>query len=109
MKEIKAIIQPFMLDKVLEALHEIAGLPGCTVSQVRGYSRSKPRKPGEEDLGFAERVKLEIVVPEKLVKSVVEIVRTSAHTGNKGDGKIFVIECADAVHIRTGKRGETRL
>lgn len=109
MKEIKAIIQPFMLDKVLEALHEIAGLPGCTLSQVRGYARSKAHQSGEADLGFAERTKLEIVVADTLVKKVVETVRTSARTGNTGDGKIFIIECADAVHIGTGKHGETGL
>ncbi len=106
MKEIKAIIQPFLLDKVLEALHEIPGLPGCTVSEVRGYDRS--RGPGEKGpaVGFAERTKLEIVVPDKLVPKVVEAIRKNAHTGNPGDGKVFTIQAVDALAIRTGKRGD---
>ena len=111
MKEIKAIIQPFLLDKVLDALHELENLPGCTVSEVRGYGRGPaPGEPSEERAyESAERIKLEIIVPDRMVGKVVETIRKSAHTGNKGDGKIFVIETVDAVAIRTNKRGEEAL
>ncbi len=109
MKEIKAILQPFMLDKVLSALHHIEGLPGCTVSKVQGYG--KVGRDQEDDVlpGSVERVKLELVVPDKMVSQTVEAITKHAHTGNKGDGKVFVIETVDAVAIRTGKRGEAAL
>lgn len=109
MKEIKAIIQPFMLEKVLEALHDIAGLPGCAVSHVRSYDRS--RAPGEEgpEMPFAEKVKLEIVVPDPLVPSVTEAIRKNARTGEPGDGKIFVIQVVDAVAICLGECGDSAL
>lgn len=111
MKEIKAFIQPFMLDKVLWALHEIDGLPGCTVSQVKGYGRSpgKDAKDNERALDSAERMKLEMVIPDRLVEQVIKAIQSHAHTGNRGDGKIFVIETVDVVAIRTGKRGEAAL
>jgi nitrogen regulatory protein PII len=104
MKEIKAILQPFMLDKVLDALREVEGLPGCIVSHVSAYPRAKG---SQSERGFEPRqcAKLEIVVDEPLVKKVVDIIQKNAHTGNKGDGKIFVIECTDVMRIRTGERG----
>lgn len=109
MKEIKAIIQPFMLNEVLTALHDLKDLPGCTVSWVEGYARN-PHKKGEEvALDSAERVKLEIVVPDQLVEQVMKVIKDRAHTGNPGDGKIFVIEAVDALAIRTGKRGEAAI
>jgi nitrogen regulatory protein P-II 1 len=109
MKEIKAIIQPFMLEKVIKALHEIEGLPGCTVSTIQGYGRIGKSKGIEPNLGSTERTKLEIVIEDSLVDQVVVVIQKSAHTGNAGDGKIFVIEAVDAVSIRTGKRGEKAL
>lgn len=109
MKEIKAIIQPFMLDKVLGALHHIQGLPGCTVSKVQGYGKVGKDQEGEVLPGPVERLKLEVVVPDKLVNQTVETIAKHAHTGNKGDGKVFVIETVDAVAIRTGDRGEQAL
>lgn len=109
MKEIKAIIQPFMLEKVIKALHEIEGLPGCTVSTIQGYGRIGKSEGIEPNLGSSERTKLEIVIQDSLVDQVVDVIHKSAHTGNAGDGKIFVIEAVDAVSIRTGKRGEKAL
>ena len=108
MKEIKAIIQPFMLDKVLDALHEVAGIPGCVVSRVETHGRTAGV---EVDARAAQstKVKLEIVVADRLVEQVVKLIQSHAYTGNKGDGKIFVIECVDAMAIRTGDRGEKAL
>ena len=105
MKEIKAIIQPTVLDKVLMALHQIKGLPGSTVSQVHGHRRADGTEH-EHALEYDERAKLEIVVKDADVKRVVEVIRKNAQTGSKGDGKIFVIDCADVVRIRTDQRGD---
>jgi nitrogen regulatory protein P-II 1 len=109
-KEIKAIIQPFVAGKVLDALHQIPEMPGVTVSEVRGYGRRREAKPGDRDSGVEvfgdRRVKLETVVPEPLVDQVTEAIARAAHTGNPGDGKIFVIPVWDVVKIRTGQRGE---
>lgn len=109
MKEIKAIIQPQVLDQVLEALHAVAGIPGCTVSRVEGYARSSRKDGDERIVTSAERVKLELVVPDKMVEKIVELIHVNAKTGHKGDGKIFIIETKDAVAIRTGERGEKAL
>lgn len=105
MKEIKAIIQTTVLDKVLMALHAIKGLPGSTVSHVHGHRRADGTEH-EHALEYDERAKLEIVVNDADVKRVVETIWKSARTGSKGDGKIFVIDCTDAVRIRTGEKGE---
>ena len=109
MKEIKAIIQPSTLNQVLIALHEIEGLPGCTVSKVQGYGRVRKKEEVESLLESAERMKLEIVVPNKLVTKVLEVIYKHAHTGNKGDGKVFVIETVDTLSLRTGEQGEVAL
>lgn len=100
MKEIKAIIQPFMLHRVLDALHRIEGLPGITVAEVRGMSA------GRGELDQIVRSKLEIMVPNELVEPVLQAIQTHAHTGNPGDGHIFVIPVEVAVKIRTGERGD---
>ena len=113
MKEIKAIIQPFMLDQVLEALSSIARLPGLTVSEVRGWGkRGVPHASNRASLEgheFAAMVKVEIVVADELVHSIMNIIARVARTGNIGDGKVFAIEVAEAVKIRTGERGEQAL
>lgn len=110
MKEIKAIIQPFMLSKVVEALKEIEGLPGVTVSEVRGFGRSRaadsPNPDLYEGMEYVKKAKLEIVVPDHLVESVLNVIVEKAHTGNAGDGKIFVYPVFDVVKIRSGERGE---
>ncbi len=101
MKEIKAIIQPFMLSHVLDALHAIEGFTGATTSEVHGVGprdhASYQRHP---------RVKLEIIVPDKLVGLVVDAIQRHAHTGNPGDGDIFVIPVEMDVRIRSGARIE---
>ena len=100
MKEIKAIIQPFMLDRVVDALHGIDGLPGVTVSEARAVSV----KPGHYEQ--VVRVKLEIMVPDRLVEVVIAAIQRHAHTGNTGDGRIFVIPVETTVNIRSGERDD---
>lgn len=114
MKEVKAIIRPFLLSKVVEALRQIEGLPGLTVDRdVRGFGRSPvghdPDKIVDDLVEYIPKAKLEIVVPDELVETVVQTIQANAHTGNPGDGKIFVIAVEEVVKIRTGERGEKAL
>lgn len=106
MKEIKAIIQPFVANQVLAALRELPALPGATVSDVKGFGRSRAlghsESPGEAELFGVKKIKLEIVVPDDVVRDVIDTIRKHAHTGNPGDGKIFVIHVDEALSIRTG-------
>jgi len=109
MKEIKAIVQPFMLIKVVSALHKIEGLPGITISEIKGFGKSRGRKENAVDEGifeFVPKCKIEVVVPDVLVEKVVNTIQENAHTGNPGDGKIFVTEVSSVVKIRTNERGE---
>jgi nitrogen regulatory protein P-II 1 len=110
MKEIKAIIQPFMLLKVIEALKVREDLPGVTVSEIKGFGKARAEgvedKIVEDSIGYVEKVKLEIVVPDKIADAVVDIIATHARTGRAGDGKIFVYTVDEVVKIRTGERGE---
>lgn len=109
MMEIKAIIQPFMLESVLNALAAIEDLPGLTVSQVEGWGRSRlaDSEQAVEEAGhaFAKKTKIEIVVPGSLSNRVVEAIVKSARTGQPGDGKVFVHEVSRAIRIRTGDEG----
>ncbi len=114
MKEIKAIIQPFKLTSVIEALKQIEGLPGITVDEhVHGFGKSggegAQRKITVDLIDYIQKVKLELVVPEKLVESVIRTIQESAYTGNPGDGKIFVYDVYDVVKIRTNERGESAI
>jgi nitrogen regulatory protein P-II 1 len=113
MTEIKAIIQPFQLSQVVEALAEIENLPGLTVFDVRGFGRPGARhaQDGIEDEGilYAMKLQIEIVVPDRLAARVMDAIREHAHTGNPGDGKIFASAIDEAVRIRTGERGEAAL
>ena len=111
MKEIKAIIQPFMFTKVIEALRKIDGLPGITVDKdVRGFGRTdqilEQHRIVDDLVEYIAKVKLEIVVPDELVDAVVNTIQSAAHTGNPGDGKIFIIDVEDVIKIRTNERGE---
>lgn len=113
MKEIKAIIQSFMLPFVCDALEGIPELPGVTISQVAGFGRTRgagaPEVHAEAGRDFAKKTKVEVVVPDALADRVVEAITKAARTGKPGDGKIFVIEVAQVVRIRTGERGEDAL
>ena len=112
MKKIEAIIKPFKLDDVKEALTGI-GVVGMTVSEVRGFGRQKGHtelyRGGEYTIDFLPKIKVEVVVPDAMVSKVVEIVASAAKTGNIGDGKIFVNPVSTAVRIRTGERDEGAL
>jgi nitrogen regulatory protein P-II 1 len=108
MKKIEAIIKPFKLDDVKEALNEV-GIQGMTVSEVKGYGRQKGHKEvyrgAEYVVDFIPKIKLEIVVDADRVEQVVTKIRESAYTGKIGDGKIFVLEVEQAVRVRTGETG----
>ena len=112
MKKIEAIVKPFKLDEVKEALHEI-GLQGMTVTEAKGFGRQKGHtelyRGAEYVVDFLPKVKLEIVVPDDRVQQVVETVMKSAHTGRIGDGKIFVLPVDEVIRIRTGDKGADAL
>jgi len=109
MKEIKALIRPPRLYEVIAAVRELAVAPGLTVSEVRGFPRSdepSPKRSGGIDLFDSfEMTKIECVVPDEKAALLVETIARAAHTGNPGDGKIFISDVQDAVKIRTGERG----
>ena len=109
MKLIQAIIKPFKLDEVKDALNEI-GIEGITVSEVKGYGRQKGHtelyRGAEYVVDFIPKVKLEIAVADDLVAKVVNAIEQTAKTGRIGDGKIFVMPLEDAVRIRTGEKGD---
>jgi nitrogen regulatory protein P-II 1 len=108
MKKVEAIIKPFKLDEVKEALHEV-GIKGITVTEAKGFGRQKGHtelyRGAEYVVDFLPKVKLEIVMEDNLVERAVEAIQQAAHTGRIGDGKIFVTSIDEAVRIRTGERG----
>ena len=108
MKKIEAIIKPFKLDDVKDALHEV-GVSGITVSEVKGFGRQKGHtelyRGAEYVVDFLPKVKVEVVVEDELAGRAVEAIENSARTGRIGDGKIFVIPVEQAVRIRTGESG----
>lgn len=109
MKKIEAIIKPFKLDDVKEALSEI-GIYGMTVTEVNGYGRQKGHKEiyrgAEYVVDFVPKIKLEIVVVDDRLDETVETIRTATNSGKIGDGKIFVLPVEGAVRVRTGESGE---
>lgn len=109
MQKVEAIIKPFKLDEVKEALNGI-GVQGITVSEVKGFGRQKGHtelyRGAEYVVDFLPKIKLEIVAADDLVPKVVSAIQTAANTGRIGDGKIFVLPVIEAVRIRTGDRGE---
>lgn len=109
MKKIEAIIKPFKLDEVKDALQEI-DVQGITVSEVKGYGRQKGHtelyRGAEYVVDFVPKIKLETVVEDERVEQVIETIVQTAHTGKIGDGKIFVSPIDNAIRIRTGERGE---
>ena len=110
MWEVKAIIRHERLDDVIQALHELPGLPGVTVSHVLGYGRRQSTDPhAPVEYGQVAMVKLETVVPHGLADAVVETVRRSGTTGRAGDGKIFVSAVTRAVRVRNGDEGASAL
>ena len=109
MKLVEAIIKPFKLDEVKDALNNI-GIEGITVSEVKGYGRQKGHtelyRGAEYVVDFIPKIKLEIATTDDLVAKVVETIQTAAKTGRIGDGKIFVIPLDEALRIRTGEKGD---
>ena len=112
MKKIEAIIKPFKLDEVKEALHEV-GLQGITVIEAKGFGRQKGHtelyRGAEYVVDFLPKVKIEIVLEDNLVERAVETIEQAARTGRIGDGKIFVTNVEDAIRIRTGENGADAL
>lgn len=111
-KKVEAIIKPFKLDEVKEALAEI-GISGMTICEVKGFGRQKGHtelyRGAEYVVDFIPKVKVEVVIPDSLVEKVLETIVNTARTGKIGDGKVFVSPVEEAVRIRTGERGEKAL
>jgi nitrogen regulatory protein P-II 1 len=109
MKKVEAIIKPFKLDEVKDALGEI-GIQGMTVSEVKGFGRTGGKKEVYRGsayvVDFVPKVKIELVVSDGQVNQVIESIEKTAKTGRIGDGKIFVVTIEEAIRIRTGERGE---
>ncbi len=112
MKKIEAVIKPFKLDEVREALSEI-GINGITATEVKGFGRQKGHtelyRGAEYVIDFLPKIKLDIIVSDKMVKKVIAAISTAAHTGKIGDGKIFVSNIEEVVRIRTGESGESAI
>jgi nitrogen regulatory protein P-II 1 len=112
MKKIEAIIRPFKLDEVKEALLE-EGIHGMTITEVRGYGRQKGHKEtyrgSEYEIEFVPKLKIEIVLDAKLAEKAIDAILRTAKTGQVGDGKIFVYDVADAIRIRTDESGPAAL
>ncbi len=108
MKKIEAIIKPFKLDDVKEALQEV-GLQGITVTEAKGFGRQKGHtelyRGAEYVVDFLPKVKLELVVDDAMLEKAIEAIQQAAHTGRIGDGKIFVMSVENAIRVRTGETG----
>jgi nitrogen regulatory protein P-II 1 len=112
MKKIEAIIKPFKLDEVKEALSKI-GIYGMTVTEVKGFGRQKGHvevyRGTEYEVNFIPKIKIEVVVPDAIINKVIETILEKAKTGSIGDGKIFIFSPEDVIRIRTGERGEAAI
>jgi len=112
MKKVEAVIKPFKLDDVKEALTQL-GVYGMTVTEVRGFGRQKGHtelyRGSEYTIDFLPKVKIEVVVPDELVDKVVSAIASAAKTGSIGDGKVFVLPMGEAIRIRTGEKGESAI
>lgn len=109
MKKIEAIIKPFKLDEVKEALHDV-GISGITVTEAKGFGRQKGHtelyRGAEYVVDFVPKVKVEVIIADADAERAVEAIKNAAHTGRIGDGKIFVSAVEEAIRIRTGETGE---
>ena len=109
MKKIEAIIKPFKLDDVKEGLSNL-GVKGLTVTEVKGFGRQRGHREvyrgAEYQVDFISKIKIEIVIESDLVPEVVKVIRDKAHTGQIGDGKIFIMPMEEAIRIRTGEKGK---
>ncbi|WP_462137626.1 P-II family nitrogen regulator [Candidatus Mycalebacterium sp.] len=109
MKKIEAIVKPFILEDLKDALKDI-GIQGMTVSEVKGFGRQKGHaeiyRGSEYVIDFLPKVKVEIIATDEMVSSIIDVINQSAKTGKTGDGKIFIIPIEEVIRIRTGERGE---
>ena len=109
MKKIEAIIKPFKLDEVKEALHEV-GLQGITVIEAKGFGRQKGHtelyRGAEYIVDFLPKVKIELIIDDDMLERAVEAIQQAAHTGRIGDGKIFISSIEEAIRVRTGEKGK---
>ena len=108
MKKVEAIIKPFKIDDVKDAVNEI-GVLGLTVTEVRGYGRQKGHtelyRGAEYAIDFLPKIKIEIVIEDSMLEQVIEIIKSKAQTGKIGDGKIFITDVSEVIRIRTGEKG----
>lgn len=112
MKKIEAIIKPFKLDEVKDALNEI-GVQGMTITEVKGFGRQKGHvelyRGAEYDISFVPKIKIEVVISDNMVEKAVSVILDRAKTGKIGDGKIFILSMEEIIRIRTGERGEAAI
>jgi len=112
MKKIEAIIKPFKLDEVKDALNSI-GIHGMTITEVKGFGRQKGHvevyRGSEYEVTFLPKIKLEVVIPDSMIDKVISTIIEKAKTGNIGDGKIFLYSLEDVIRIRTGDKGEAAI
>jgi len=112
MKKIEAIIKPFKLDEVKDALNAI-GIKGMTITEVKGFGRQKGHvevyRGTEYQVNFLPKIKLEVVIPDSMIDKVISTIIEKAKTGNIGDGKIFLYSLEDVIRIRTGEKGEAAI
>lgn len=112
MKKVEAIIKPFKLDEVKNALNDI-GIQGMTITDVKGFGRQKGHmelyRGAEYDISFLPKIKIEVVIPDNMLDKVFSAIERSAKTGQIGDGKIFVYSLDNVIRIRTGETGETAI
>ncbi|MGE5237904.1 MAG: P-II family nitrogen regulator [Chloroflexota bacterium] len=112
MKKVEAIIKPFKLDEVKDALNSI-GVQGMTITEVKGFGRQKGHvelyRGAEYDIAFIPKIKLEVVLADSLVEKAASIIEDKAKTGKIGDGKIFVFPLEEVIRIRTGEKGESAI
>ena len=104
MKQVKAFLKPQRLDDVEAELRKIEGLPGLAITRVEGFGRGI-----EGRRSISEKIEIQVVVPDSLVPAVTEAIKNGAYTGQRGDGKIFIIQVDNAIRIRTGEEGESAL
>jgi nitrogen regulatory protein P-II 1 len=112
MKKVEAIIKPFKLDEVKDALNSI-GIHGMTVTEVKGFGRQKGHvevyRGAEYEVNFIPKIKIEVVIPDSMIDKVISTIIDKAKTGNIGDGKIFIYSLEDVIRIRTGEKGEAAI
>ncbi len=112
MKKVEAIIKPFKLDEVKDALNSI-GIHGMTVTEVKGFGRQKGHvevyRGAEYEITFIPKIKIEVVVPDSIIDKVINTIIEKGKTGNIGDGKIFIYSLEDVIRIRTGDKGEAAI